>query len=73
MSRECTKCRGTGKCPVCGGSGKFNERIISTGNFYREKDLCPFCRGSQDCSNCRGTGFLGLDSKTVYPPRLSPG
>lgn len=54
MMHECPKCRNTGKCPVCGGSGRFNDRIVSCCSTYKEKDICPFCKGTAVCSACQG-------------------
>ncbi len=70
MSHECTKCRGTGKCPVCGGSGKFVEGIIAASNMFKEKDICPFCRGNQKCSTCRGIGQITVEGHGLLRPRF---
>ena len=66
MSHECTKCRGTGKCPVCGGSGKFNSNIVMPGTSFREKDICPFCRGQKHCNDCHGNGTLDVESQRLF-------
>ncbi len=66
MSHACTKCRGTGKCPVCGGSGKFNSNLVIPGNSFRDKDVCPFCRGQQHCSECHGAGQVEVDGQRLF-------
>jgi len=42
---ECSRCQGSKKCSVCGGSGKNNSG-----------DTCSICNGSGKCYFCNGTG-----------------
>lgn len=51
-TRNCIRCGGTGKCPVCHGDGKG----IVRGEEYGPSD-CDFCSGGQ-CSSCHGKGWV---------------
>ena len=60
--RDCTYCRGTGKCPsgysgsmslFCGNSGNCSPCL---GTGYIDGRQCTSCRGSGKCNWCYGTG-----------------
>lgn len=42
---ECSRCQGSKRCSVCGGSGKNGSG-----------DTCSICNGSGKCYFCNGTG-----------------
>jgi len=45
----CEKCHGSGKCPVCDGTGEI---------WYMPGDgWCAFCQGTGKCSTCGGKGW----------------
>ncbi len=52
---ECPRCRGSGRCPVCFGTGKtYPPSPDATQN-----QACFYCdrqSGNGLCSECRGTG-----------------
>jgi len=54
MKKECSSCHGTGKCPLCKGTGHFGYPGIGPVDMYPTK--CSTCQGSGDCRACRGTG-----------------
>jgi hypothetical protein len=45
----CPTCGGDCACPVCDGSGVFEEEEF-------EGEDCPECNGTGDCCECHGTG-----------------
>lgn len=47
--RNCTQCFGSGRCSVCGGSG----RLLSDYGDWME---CAWCSGMRKCSGCAGKG-----------------
>ena len=46
---RCVICDADGRCPICGGSGKWFD------------DLCFECRGNGVCPFCHGDGYCTLD------------
>jgi len=54
MKKECTNCHGTGKCPLCKGTGRFGYPGIGPVDMY--PTICSTCQGSGDCRVCRGAG-----------------
>ena len=47
---DCVACKGTGRCPKCGGAGQ-RDSSIGKGSVH-----CTTCRGTGDCSECAGAG-----------------
>lgn len=51
----CTSCDGTGKCGVCGGSGKIS---LSQLNGSTNTKTCSFCHNDPGvCRSCDGKGY----------------
>lgn len=47
----CTACNGTGRCPVCHGSGRYTS-------YGYTQDPCSGCGGDGKCFHCHGSGKL---------------
>jgi hypothetical protein len=65
----CVLCRGSGKCPTCGGTGKAAP-----------DEYCPTCLGKGSCYLCRGSKGMTcpfcddgtVDVKGPMPPGMLP-
>lgn len=57
-SKTCSRCRGTGDCQTCGGSGKVYDygpsSVISKEKYVRK---CGVCNGRGKCGVCDGKGY----------------
>ncbi len=50
VTKTCTSCDGTGKCPRCGGVGTRKS------SFDDSRSHCTTCRGTGKCFKCKGAG-----------------
>ena len=70
-SLPCYLCKGTGRCPRCGGRGgdstssrsrpSGNGTIRNTGQFEGMEASCLTCHGTGRCMKCSGRGTVGRD------------
>ena len=72
IPKQCLKCKGSGKCSICNGTGKKPEGdSLLQGPSKKVKRLgegsfpCTFCKGSGKCQECNGTG-ISQDSDQCY-------
>jgi len=64
----CPKCKGGGKCRICGGTGRQSVTRLNQGSGSKSRKLgtsltkststtaCPGCKGTGKCSQCNGSG-----------------
>lgn len=60
----CTKCKGTGKCPICSGKGHGNIGMPMGGKTVFLS--CTPCNGTGDCSLCGGSKRITKKQATNY-------
>jgi DnaJ-class molecular chaperone len=56
MLTKCNKCKGSGWCSNCRGTGKVEG--TGYGAVDKLKRDCAFCGGERFCRICRGAGMF---------------
>lgn len=57
--RACSRCKGTGKCTTCGGSGQvYDYGSASVISKKKYNHSCGVCNGRGRCGVCDGKGYF---------------